>query len=85
MRLVRRHADDELRGADQLVVEERAQDDPAALLGVADVVLVDGARVPVRERRQVADRSPAGDAVGEHPGELVQSLARLGRGKSAHL
>jgi hypothetical protein len=85
VRLVRRYREDELGGAHQFAVQERAQDDPAAFGGVAHVVLVDGARIRLRERLQVADRRATGNTVGEDGGERVELLPRLGRREPADI
>ena len=76
VRLVRRQREHDLHRADELAVVERGQDQPAALLGVGDEALERRARLLVRERRHVADRRAALDAVRQHGREPVEVRAR---------
>ena len=77
VRLVRRQRQDHLNRADELVACEGRQDQPAPLLGLGHEAREGLARVVERERRHVADRGAAGDAVVEDCRERVEVLARL--------
>ena len=85
VRLIRRQREDHLHGADQVAVDEGSQKKPVALLGLGDEAFEGTARVLRRERRHVADRRTAGNAVVENARERVELLAHLGRTETADL
>lgn len=78
MRLVRRHREDHLHGADELAVGERCEHEAPPLFGVCDEAFERGARVRVRERLHVVHRRAARHAVGEDRGQAVEVLSQLG-------
>jgi hypothetical protein len=85
VRLVRWQSDDYLNRADQPALCKRTENQPAALLDLAGHDFECGSRLLVRERRQIADRRAAGDAIGEDAREPVKLRVRLGHTKAANL
>ncbi len=85
MRLVRRHREDDLDRADELPLGERGEDEAAAALDLGGDGLEGRARLLVRERRHVADRGAALDAVDENGREAVELPPGLDRAEPPDL
>jgi hypothetical protein len=85
VRLIRRQREDHLHRPDEVAVDEGSQNEPAALLGLGDKALECTTCLLERERRHVADRRAAGDAVVEDGRERVELLVHVGRSEAADL
>ena len=83
--LVRRQRDDHLHRPDEDAVGESGEEQPPALLDLGGEPFERAPRILVRERRQVADRCPAGNAVLEDARERIEVLMGLGRGETTDL